>query len=207
MTWQTIKLGCYHLADTGLEVHGTPTLRQAEEAGRWLLDFEARNQRYIGQWVNDLMERYPDTYDQALPDPKVFDPDTLKEWGRVVRSIHRWVPSVSFSAHQSVAALDPVHQQRILRKAKDERLTLQEVRREVQKVKRRPVQAGQAETMWTVEVTVRISLEAATAYAAEQAAWATVKTAISAIGHAHVIASHSGDRSSGPRMVRSRKAG
>ena len=208
MRWHPIQLagGPYRLGENALEVIGKPTLVQAQAAGHMLGHMERRNQKWLADWYRDIRERFPQKYSQLL-DTETFDEDTLKNYLWVCESIpaRNWMldRGVSFSVHQSVVGLDHEHQRKVLQKAAERHLTLHEVREEVQKIKRRPVQAGQADTMHTVEVIVRLSLEASTPYAAEQAAWGKVKTAVSALGHAHVIAAHA----IGLRVVRAKKAG
>lgn len=132
MSWESIQVGAYELADGGLVVHQNPSLEDAEGVGRLLAEWDRRNQRWLGQWYLDIRERWPDTYSQVL-DPDTHDEGTLAEYARVVKRVQDWQPSVPFTAHQAVSGLDRGTQRRILQKAASERMTVAQVRGEVRR--------------------------------------------------------------------------
>ena len=78
-----------------------------------------------------------------------------------------------------------------MREARDEHWTVRELEQAIRRAATERVVEGQAETMYSVDVTVRVAVEATSTYEAEDQAWGLVKTAITPVPHAHVIASHS----------------
>lgn len=113
----------------------------------------------------------------------------LASIGRRVKGRARQLaPSISHAA--VVASLEQDEQEELLEKAKVEEWTVGELSRAKTDHSRRTVVTGQAPEMHTIEVTVRMTREAASPYLAEQAAWQAVRSAIAGIPHAHVIAAH-----------------
>jgi len=148
-------------------------------------------------WVGDLLE-YAETradwrekLEQAKTVTKLAH-HTLQNLTSISRKVkgraRELAPSLSHAA--VVTALEPEEQERLLEEARDGGWTVNRLSKAVSIAKRSTVLEGQAETMHTVDVTVRIVCEAETPYAAEQAAWAVIKTAVSKLDHTHVIAAH-----------------
>ena len=67
-----------------------------------------------------------------------------------MRKVRTWVPAVSFTGHQAVAALDPKTQGVILRRAARERLTVTAIRQEVRKASRKTISTGSARGVYRV---------------------------------------------------------
>lgn len=135
------RFGGFELRDEGLVMHRGASFADAERVGCWLARMDQGLQRLCGLWFNAVKMKYPETYSQLF-DPELFDPETWERYGRVVRNVPDWHPSVSFSAHQAVEGLDRKAQRQILRKARDERLTLAQVRQEARRASRRTIAAG-----------------------------------------------------------------
>ncbi len=91
------------------------------------------------------------------------------------------------SLQTEVAWLDAKEQREWLTRAKDHNWSVREIRAAIRAAERTQILSGQAPTIHTVDVTVRIVVEAASAWQAQDAAWSLLKTAIHGIPHAHVI--------------------
>ena len=96
----------------------------------------------------------------------------------------------SFEHARIVAPLEKAAQRKCLTLAVEKGWGKRELEKAVKAMRQRTVVDGHAETMHTVDLTVRLSLEAETPSAAETAAWDVVKRAIAAVPHSHVIAAH-----------------
>lgn len=133
--------GGYVMVDGGIRVEGKPTIEQATEAGVWIGSLGHSYQRWLGLWYLDITARFPETYTQAL-DLEYHTEETLVEYARVVRKVTNWEPSLGFTHHQAVAALDRPTQTKILDRARDERLTIAEIRQAVRRERHRTVAIG-----------------------------------------------------------------
>jgi N6-adenosine-specific RNA methylase IME4 len=155
MPWKPIPLGPYKLAGDGLLVVKKPTLDDAEEAIVFLQDMEELTPFYLGDLWSDIKTRSPETYAQVL-DHLTQTEGTLDNYQWVAESIPKekrlFREGVPFAHHQTVAALPPKERDRILKKAKEQKLKLSEVRMEVRKLKRQKVSEGAGELKGTFRV-------------------------------------------------------
>ncbi len=187
---EPIRIGCYVLTMTGLEVHGEPTF--PEHQG--VFDFINRAVKASAWWAADWVaygesrEDWQDKIDQ-LVDAEFFTEGTLKQYRYVAQNVppSRRLDGVSFSVHAEVAGLDAKEQREWLARAKDHGWSKRELRAAIRAAERTQILSGQAPTMHTVDVQVRVVVEAASAWQAQEAAWALLKAAISDVPHAHVI--------------------
>jgi len=147
MAWKQITLGPYVLEERGIKVTAAASLLDGETALEFLHGFEERNPFWMGDVWNDVKTRFPETYDQILDHTK-WCKATLDNYGWVANSIppskRLFDQGVEFTKHSAVAALVPEERDRILEKAKAEKLTLSAVRQEVRLIKCRRVSEGQA---------------------------------------------------------------
>jgi hypothetical protein len=111
--------------------------------------------------------------------------------------------SPSLAHSEKVAPLPPEEQVDILAEARVEGWTARELGTRVKARSR--VQTTQAPTMHTVDVVVRVALEAELPALAEDLAWTRVKDAIAGMRHAHVISAHAQPHV-GPRLLKKRSA-
>jgi len=147
MAWKQITLGPYVLEERGVKRTAAASLLDGQAALEFLRGFEERNPFWIGDVWNDVKKRFPDTCSQILDDTK-WSEATLDSYGWVAKSIppskRLFDQGVEFTKHSAVAALVPEERDRILEKAKAEKLTLSAVRQEVRLIKCRKVSEGQA---------------------------------------------------------------
>ena len=187
---QPITIGAFTLDSKGMTVSGRPSFDEYQGVG----DFITRATKASGFWMADWLRYGESRADWAgrlsqAQDASGLSLGTLKN----IRSVgaiplSRRRDGVEFALHAAVAGLDGDEQSAWLERAESEGWTLRELRLEL-KAARRTVIAGRAETMWTVDVTVRLSVEAVEAWQAEEAAAAQVKAAAAGL-HAHVIGAH-----------------
>lgn len=187
-----IVIGGFTLHPLGLTVKGRPSFGEYQGVGQFI----QRAVKASGWWLADWL-RYGDSRtDWRAQLSQAQDVTGLSEKTlRNVRAVgaieaSRRRDGVEFSVHAEVAALAPEEQSAFLEQAATEGLTQRELRRVVRSASRRHVVSGQAESMYTVEVSVRLTVEAGSPYAAEQAGWAKVKSAVASVAHAHVVGAH-----------------
>lgn len=153
--WKPIELAPYSLEDAGLRVVGNPTLVGAARALKFLMGFYQRNQFYLGDLWKDTEARFPERCSQLLG-LTTYSRESLRNFGWVATSIQperRMIDEgVEFEKHKLVAALSERQQDRILKKAKVEDLTVAAVRQEVRLVKRRKISTGKSELVGTYRV-------------------------------------------------------
>ena len=148
MPWKPVRLGPYRLDDSALVVEGEPTLDDATFAGEWLRDMERRTPWFIGDWFNDTRERFPETWPQAVEESG-YTRDTCEVYGSICRNVppaqRLYAGELPFAVHQAAAPLDWATRKKLLKKAKEEQLTVSAVRQEVRLLRRRTVSEGQGE--------------------------------------------------------------
>jgi N6-adenosine-specific RNA methylase IME4 len=125
----TLRLGAFTLAKTGLVVDGTPTIAEWEQCGIVLRRIEGAVQFWIGDWVNYGETAWRKKYDDA-EQITGLEHQTLKNYAFVARAVEssRRRDDLSFSIHAEVAPLTPRQQSAILERAADEGLTVGKVR-------------------------------------------------------------------------------
>ena len=125
----TLHLGAFTLARTGLVVTGAPTADEWEQCGRVLRRIEGAVQFWIGDWVNYGEKAYGEKYTDA---ERVtgLDVGTLMNYASVAKHVETSLRSeiVPYSIHALVAPLDHDRQVAILARAAAEDLTVTKVR-------------------------------------------------------------------------------
>ena len=183
--------GGFRFTGRSVEPIGRPTLKGFQEALALACEFYESSPYWIGALVahGESREEWSEKLDQAMS-VTTLARKTLLNLGYLYRhSTEETRTLAPTPGHLDVvAALEPAEQREWLDKARREEMPIRTLRREVQAAARRLVLDVQAATMHTVDLTVRVSVEASTAEAAKAAAWESVKLAIHEIPHAHVIA-------------------
>ncbi len=184
-----IVIGHFAFVSTGVEIHGRPDFEDYTGA----LAFAQRAHRCSGWWLADIL-RYGDTradwrerLDQAIDSTGLSEKtlQNVRAIGAIPKSRRR--EGVEFALHGEVAGLQPSEQEAWLERAEVGGMTRSELRAAIKAAARTTILSGQAETLHTVEVTVRIVVEAASSWQAQEAAWALLKMAIRGVPHAHVV--------------------
>ncbi len=197
---EPITIGSFTLAETGLVVNGSPTFAEYSGVG----DFIHRAVKASGWWAADWLKygRHRQDWKErldALLDVTDYSDETARKLtylGENVASERRRA-DVDISAHFEVAPLSPKEQDRWLAKTAEHGWSVRELRAEIRAAERTKILSGQAPTIHTVDVTVRLTVEAAAPWAAQDIAWGLVKAAVAAVPHAHVIGARAlrhGDR-------------
>lgn len=188
-----IRIGGFEFRAREAVAVGQPDVADWQAA----LDYAEASEYGSPYWVSDLFD-----YAQSREDWRSKLDQIQSRTGLARQTIHNRIsigrrvkgnarhlsPSISHSA--IVASLEPAEQEELLEQAKAEEWTVSELARAKKERDRKPVLEGQAVEMHTIEVTVRMTREATSAYLAEQSAWQAVRSAIAGIQHAHVIAAH-----------------
>jgi len=125
----TLQLGAFTLAKTGLVVAGTPTIDEWQDCGRVLQRIEGAVQFWIGDWVNYGAHAYHEKYD-AVVDDLGLDRQTVKNYAYVAQNVPSSLrrDDVLFSVHKELAPLPLKQQARILLIAAAEHLTVRDVK-------------------------------------------------------------------------------
>ncbi len=195
---EPFRIGAFELSDTGIVVHGRPSLSEYQGC----LDFVDRSHKASGWWLVDLIA-YADSRDDwqqsidAIIDRDICSESTVKLYRYLKKHVPERLAGVPFGHHNLVASLEPTEQVKWLERSRDEDWTQSELQARVRAAKRAQVLSGQAPTMHTVDVTVRLTVEADAHWAAQDIAWGLVKAAVAAVPHAHVIGAQAlrhGDR-------------
>lgn len=125
----TLRLGAFTLAKTGLVVTGAPTVAEWEQCGVVLRRIEGAVQFWIGDWVNYGAKAYGEKYDDA---ERVtgLDYGTLRNYAWVANRVDLSLrdDNLGFKIHEAVASLDHEQQAAILERAAAEDLTVSKVR-------------------------------------------------------------------------------
>jgi N6-adenosine-specific RNA methylase IME4 len=125
----TLQLGAFTLAKTGLVIKGRPSVAEWEHCGHVLRRIEGAVQFWIGDWVNYGQKAYGEKYTEAI---RVTGKDekTLRNYAYVASRVEmsRRRDNVDFTTHAEVAPLTSARQAAILKRAADEDLTVGKVR-------------------------------------------------------------------------------
>jgi len=198
-----LKIGGFELRARA----AVPRPGQRPDASGWQVAFQYATASEEGSpyWVGDLIEYLDSREDWRSQRDQLLSLTglayhTLENRATVSRKVKGRArdlsPSITHAA--AVTKLEAPDQERWLDQARTEGWTVREFARELKAVEQRKVTDGQAPTLHTVDVTVRVVEEAAGGSAAERQAWARVKAAVATLAHAHVIAarasSHIGAR-------------
>ncbi len=192
---EPINLAGFRLCARHVEIIGTPTLRE------WATSFQLATAFGEGSpfWIGDLWN-----YAEQRPEWRAKMPQTLADIGITAAmgtiynqgSVARRVQGKARDLAQSlthaekVAALEPEEQVEMLEESKAQNWTTRELAAHVRQKQRETKVEGQAPTMHTVDVTVRLSIEALNAFTAGERATDKVKAAVKGLAHAHVIGAH-----------------
>lgn len=143
---EPIRIGCYTLTATGLEVKGRPSFGEHEGVG----EFIQRAHRASGFWLSDWLAYGDSRQDWRERLSQAVDATGLSEKTlRNVRAIGAIDPSrrrddVDFSLHSEVVALTPRSQEYWLERAAREGWTQRELRLQIRAARRAKVIEGQA---------------------------------------------------------------
>jgi N6-adenosine-specific RNA methylase IME4 len=144
---EPIRIGCYILTETGIEVEGEPTLSEHQGVG----DFISRAHKASGWWVADWL-RYGESRKDwkekldAVLDVTGYEYETamnLKYLGENVPSSRRRA-DVDISKHFEVAPLPAKEQEQWLERTAEHGWTKRELRNEIRAAARVRVIQGQA---------------------------------------------------------------
>lgn len=188
-----IQIGGFELRARGARPVGKPDL----DGWRLAFEFASAAEASAPYWVGDLIAyadtraEWSDRMDQAKAVTGLAH-HTLQNLASVSRNVQATARALAptHTHARAVADLEPAEQEALLTQAQTENLTVAELLLAKRLLAGRTVASGQAPMMHTVEVTVRVAVEADSPYAAEQAAWALVKRATAPLPHTHVVASH-----------------
>ena len=150
-----------------------------QASGWWLADLLAHGESRA-DWADRLVQAQEAT---GLSETRLRN---IRLTGNIPHTRRR--ADVEFGLHEVVAPLAPDAQTHWLDRAATEGWTRRELRMAVRAAERRIVAQGQAETMHTLEVVVRLTVEAPNAVLAEEQGWTVIKAAVAVVPHAHVIA-------------------
>lgn len=188
-----MMVGEFRFTGRSAEPVGRPTVNGFQEALALACEFYESSPYWIGALVayGESREDWSEKLDQAMSVTKLARA-TLLNLGYLYRhSTEETRALAPTPGHLDVVAKLPVEEQREwLDKARREEMPIRDLRIKVKAATVRQVLDGQAETMHTVDVSVRLSLEAGSPHVAETQAWALVKRAIAGIPQSHVIAAH-----------------
>jgi hypothetical protein len=189
-----MELDGFHLKARSIEVIGRPTLAQFAAALDFALGCGDGSPYWIGELWNYGEGRadWRDKLEQSIRSQSAYTHKSLINLGYIVRNTSAkardLAPSVGHVSE--VAALEPEEQVEWMERSASEGLTVRELRQEIKTARRRKVIDGQADSMHTVEVMVRLEIEAASSTQAEDDAWGLVRMAVGGIASAKVIAAH-----------------
>lgn len=186
------QIGLFTLTETGMDVDGTPTFGAWQGVG----DYIKRAHKASGFWLADWLrygesrKDWEDRLGQAV-DVTELSPSTLRHVraaGRVAPGRRR--PKVDFSLHLEVSGLTDEEQAHWLQRCEDEGWSVRDLRDAIKQSKREVILEGQADEVWTIEVSVQLEVEGATEVNCEDYAWELVKGAVATIPTARVVASN-----------------
>jgi len=114
----TLQLGAFTLATTGLVVAGTPTESEWVACGKVLRRVEGAVQFWIGDWVNYGEKAYGEKYTEAV-DVVGLDYETARKYAYVAHNVELCLRrhNVGYSIHKEIAPLPPEQQAAILDRA------------------------------------------------------------------------------------------
>lgn len=126
-----IVYSSFKLHKNGLSAIGTPTFEQWQECGGFIRKAEGSVHFWIGDWLNYGEQKYGEKYTQAI-DETNFSYQTLKNDAYVAKQIDlsRRRDDVSWGIHAEIAPFEPAEQDRLLDKAVNTKMTIQQLRKE-----------------------------------------------------------------------------
>jgi hypothetical protein len=192
---QPLTVGGFELRARGVVpcAGTTPTSAGWQAAFEFATNAEESSPYWVGDLVVYLDERrdWREQRDQLISVTGLAR-HTIENRATISRKVKERARDLSPSITHSdaVTKLEPTQQEAWLEKARDEGWTVSEFKKAIKHAEQTTIIEGQAETMHTVDVTVRLSLEAESPHAAEQIAWTLVKQAVALMAHSHVIAAH-----------------
>lgn len=126
---ETLTLGAFTLAKTGLVVRGKPAFKEWERCGAVLNRIEGAVQWWLGDWVNYGEPAYGEKYSQAL-EATDYDHGTLMNMASVAKRVELSSrnENVGYKVHEAVAHLPATQQKAILARAERDSLTVRAVR-------------------------------------------------------------------------------
>ncbi len=127
----SMTVGPFQFTSTGVRMSGRPTV----DAWKGPLQFALWCQRAGPWWIGDLVNAGEDGFGEAFSQlcEGIVSDEQLSRYAAVARKVPREVrvPGLSWSAHAAVAQLTRDQQRQFLRRALQEGLTSEELRREV----------------------------------------------------------------------------
>lgn len=119
----------FEFKPTGLEIKGSPTYDEWESFGNGLKAVNGAVQWWIGDWINYGESAYGEKYSQAL-EATDYEYETLKGYSYTARMVEkvRRRTNLLFSHHREVAKLKPKEQEKWLKKAEEEQLSVRKLR-------------------------------------------------------------------------------
>ena len=170
--------GGFRLMGRSVEPVGRPTIKGFQEALAFACEFHESSP----YWIGGLLEYSESRADWAAKLSQAMTVTglarkTLQNLGYLYRKSTPLTRAVAPSpAHlAAVVTLPEAEQVTLLEQARREELTVKEVEKAVKHRHRATVIEGQAASMYVVDVTVEVTIEALNATAAEDAAWAHLK--------------------------------
>lgn len=168
----------------------TPTLQNWQAA----FHLATSTQESSPYWVGDLLlyaesrREWRSKIEQAKAVTGLSHQTLLNQTSvskHVAEPARKLAPSYSHAA--AVASLEAEEQASLLTSARTYGWKVHQLRRAVRRLGRESILEGQAESMHTVDVTVRVVVEAPSSWHAQDLGWKIVKNAIANLPHAHVI--------------------
>lgn len=185
-----IVLAGFTLHTRSITVQGKPGIREWQVAMAVASAAYEASPYWVGALLNyaETREDWREKLSQAMT-VTGLSKQRLENLAYVERHVEeperRLAPSLAHA--EKVAPLPRPEQTKWLVTARTEGWTSHELQAQILASQRRTVIEGQADTMFTVDVTVRIALENTTAALAEDMAWTRIKQALASVPHAHVI--------------------
>lgn len=153
ISYNLMELPCCKFTSVGLEIDNDIEFETWERIGRCLETAARGVQWWIGDWLNYGEKRYGEKYTQAISETGLDKP-TLMNYASVAKRVEssRRREVVDYSKHVEVAGLKPEQQARVLEQAEKEGLTVKEVRRVANRIKRdEGKEKSEIETLHTPE--------------------------------------------------------
>ena len=188
-----LTIGKFQLTGEGVKAIGKPTLNQWATA----MEFAAQSYLKSPQWISALLQYsttrqdWQERLSQAI-EVTGLSRHTLENLAslgkRLTPAAWRVAPSTAHA--DKVANLKPEEQVHWLAEAKAHDWTVRELTHHLKAAKRSVVLNGRAETLFTVDVTIQMIVEADNSVKAQDQAWQLCKEAVEHLPKARVIASH-----------------
>ena len=145
---QPIKLGCFTLTETGLEVQGSPAFEEYEDVGEFIRRAHQASGWWLADWLAYAETRadWRDRRDQVI-DAGILSEKTLRNVKYIGAAVEksRRRDDVDFATHAEVAGMEPAEQERWLEFASENRWTRAELRDKIYASKKTTILEGQAQ--------------------------------------------------------------